>query len=541
MATLCKKCRLDKCFVVGMKTSLFYSDEEIQLRNTIIAGNRKRKHGSIAESTPVVDLPQLSDLSSDSLPSSTQSEDILNLRKNNESKINCNQKNTNIAINDLITSVVPIVRPISDYSNTFNELEGNRLTELLSAVKCFEHQIVNNNNNNYIDNPFEALNIIVCEIDNRIKRAINMSKQLHSFNSICENDRLILIKNSALQIDILRLKNDTSYSVKLDLFEKFHLLPNSANFYTYHKSFLVNIGLDWESDILIINLVIILEHLVVHHDTFYCYLGNSCEITVDNRKHCKKCRLDKCLAAGMETSLIYNEKQRDIRKQIVTENRKRKAMAGRAHPMVDITTDLSQESLFNSDLIVLTDSSDNDSHNIHAMNDMITESGDSLQNQLINAYELSIMRPITDYSNQFNELESNRLCELLDALKVYQTPVAITDRICIDRLVDTLPILTHKNETQIKHVVKLSKCLNAFTTLCQSDQIVLVKYSSIEIEILRMNNKLYEIKLDLFREFARIGKPDIYILHLINDNVNNVMKDTDLSSVPLFKEICDRN
>ncbi|CAG2103685.1 unnamed protein product [Medioppia subpectinata] len=216
---LCKKCRLDKCFDVGMKTSLFYSNEEIQLRNTFIAGNRKRKHRSIAESTPVVNLPQLLDLSIDSLPSSTQNKDILIL-DNIGIDINCNQINNfdNEVMNSVIPvvtpdelnqSVIPIMRPISDYSNTFNELEGNRLTELLSALKNIDYMMSGNkssNIDNYIINDIREATELKTKINEIIfKDTVKVCKALNAFKYLSLSDQMVLFKYSAPEIMVLRM------------------------------------------------------------------------------------------------------------------------------------------------------------------------------------------------------------------------------------------------------------------------------------------------------------------------------------------------
>ncbi|CAG2172010.1 unnamed protein product [Oppiella nova] len=48
---------------------------------------------------------------------------------------------------DLNLSVIPVMKPITDYNNQFNELEGNRLTELLDALKIMMNPMVNVNDN----------------------------------------------------------------------------------------------------------------------------------------------------------------------------------------------------------------------------------------------------------------------------------------------------------------------------------------------------------------------------------------------------------
>ncbi|CAG2099957.1 unnamed protein product [Medioppia subpectinata] len=156
-------------------------------------------------------------------------------------------------------------------------------------------------------------------------------------------------------------------------------------------------------------------------DDIKCFLGRNCEITVGNRKRCKRCRLDKCLAAGMKTHLIYSRKHKK-----------------------DINVNISEQQL------------------------------------------VSINRPLTDYSTVFNELEANRFTELLNGTKKFQNLVDITNRIFIDEMSDGLNVLNIKHENGIRDIVQMSGLLASFGDLCENDRLILIKYSSIEINILRM-------------------------------------------------------
>ncbi|CAG2173008.1 unnamed protein product [Oppiella nova] len=97
-----------------------------------------------------------------------------------------------------------------------------------------------------------------------------------------------------------------------------------------------------------------------------------------------------------------------------------------------------------------------------------------------------ISSPITDYSNQFNELEGNKLSELLDALKVLQISDVSTDYSIVNNCVDALNIIIGKIDDKIANVVKMSKRLDGFNNMCENDQMVVIKHSAFEIDILRM-------------------------------------------------------
>ncbi|CAG2162695.1 unnamed protein product [Oppiella nova] len=49
---------------------------------------------------------------------------------------------TNNGHRDQFLSVIPIIRPLIDYRNQLNELEGNRLRELLSAATVFSETCI---------------------------------------------------------------------------------------------------------------------------------------------------------------------------------------------------------------------------------------------------------------------------------------------------------------------------------------------------------------------------------------------------------------
>ena len=46
---------------------------------------------------------------------------------------------------------------------------------------------------------------------------------------------------------------------------------------------------------------------------YVCRKGNNCQIMVKTRKNCQKCRIDKCLDAGMKISWVLTEDERHKR------------------------------------------------------------------------------------------------------------------------------------------------------------------------------------------------------------------------------------
>ncbi|CAG2177649.1 unnamed protein product [Oppiella nova] len=230
-------------------------------------------------------------------------------------------------------------------------------------------------------------------------------------------------------------------------------------------------------------------------------LKNACTITVKNRKKCKKCRLDKCLAVGMKSSLIYNEKRKEIRRHIVEENRQKRQMIAEKTREVAVDSNTSSSSDHrNNETIISFDSLDVNSFAEELVANEYTKSDDLCmchKSKTITNLEdewqqttSALVNPITDTSNQFNELESNRLTELLNALQkmqIYSFNMTKTkDPTHLRDSHEAWVIIMSQNERAIQEVVNMSKCLQGFNNLCENDRIILIKYSSIEIDILRM-------------------------------------------------------
>ena len=93
---------------------------------------------------------------------------------------------------------------------------------------------------------------------------------------------------------------------------------------------------------------------------------------------------------------------------------------------------------------------------------------------------MPVIRPLTDYQNNFNELESNRLTELLSALNIMKCPFGeVTAK--AGNWEDAITAIADDFEVLIEKLVKTSKRLRFFNELCNDDQIALVKYGGLDV------------------------------------------------------------
>ncbi|CAG2101854.1 unnamed protein product [Medioppia subpectinata] len=89
------------------------------------------------------------------------------------------------------TTIVPMFREITDY-NGLNELETNRLSELSSAAVVFDYKM--SNNIRQVNNLEEMLRECGPRQDGSVVDMVNFAKSLSTFNRICCEDRVALLK-----------------------------------------------------------------------------------------------------------------------------------------------------------------------------------------------------------------------------------------------------------------------------------------------------------------------------------------------------------
>ncbi|CAG2169373.1 unnamed protein product [Oppiella nova] len=240
---------------------------------------------------------------------------------------------------------------------------------------------------------------------------------------------------------------------------------------------------------------------------FVCHFGYNCAVNVLTRKFCIKCRLNKCLAMGMKKDIILNEEEREARYQKIQMNRKtRKTKDLSMDETIDSKTTTSSDR-HSDETLSHTSHTDTTSPHIHYTditfhtkhtNDYRKHSTDSQTIDFSDLMtdtnisegqspsDLPIHRPLMDYRNQFTELEGNKLQELQLAAQIFpEHRVRTYSLMPADQDYCLWIVMPLKLEQQLRRIVKMSKQLTQFNSICENDRISLIKYGFLELFYIR--------------------------------------------------------
>ncbi|CAG2108303.1 unnamed protein product [Medioppia subpectinata] len=115
-------------------------------------------------------------------------------------------------------SVIPIGRPIDTSKTSFNQMEMNLLIELLEATKLMGLPL--RGTTIEINNTDDYYSIMGYKFDRAIRTLTRVVKGLSAFNTICEEDKILLLKYSSIQVIFLRsilYFNDTADCVRVQV------------------------------------------------------------------------------------------------------------------------------------------------------------------------------------------------------------------------------------------------------------------------------------------------------------------------------------
>ncbi|CAG2108799.1 unnamed protein product [Medioppia subpectinata] len=308
---------------------------------------------------------------------------------------------------------------------------------------------------------------------------------------------------------------------------------------------------------------------------YKCIYDNNCAIDVLTRKYCKKCRLQKCYAMGMKKDwIIMNEYKKGIKqnttkkppkaqqKQITEQSKPDIPYKADDNPYTTLYTEnISQVYHYSGDtsptdtsLFDFTDSQSPPidytigmylspdgyySNSITPINipdtfDDIPVDNDverEIDTEIMDIYsavervvDLGVLagpaRPLTDYHNQFNELEGSKLQQLLAATNTF---VDSGGRAYTTSLSSILG-MSHRPNLLQRHMRRLTKMcqnLTEFNNICESDKIALMSYGSIDLFCMRSLPN-YDYTHESWTFVMYIESSRLYILININCNTDTV-------------------
>jgi hypothetical protein len=118
---------------------------------------------------------------------------------------------------ELEFSLLPIARPLTDYHNNFNELEGYKLTELFSAISLIREPTTAKRVVEVVVYPQQMMGNLAARFEREIKKVVYFIKNLTGFRDVCENDQIALVKYGA--IEVLNMRSIVYYNREKDRFE----------------------------------------------------------------------------------------------------------------------------------------------------------------------------------------------------------------------------------------------------------------------------------------------------------------------------------
>lgn len=179
----CKRCRLQKCFSVGMKRDLILSDSQKQIRRSKIQNNRLRRLG--------LPLPEGADdsLSLDDIKAEDLEDDEEEEAAGAGALREPPPTNTHVIASEISEDALrKLPQPLRE-----------KMEEIIQAFRVsfdvpIHREVISNPNN------AEFLNMA----DASVRRLVKMGKNLSTFRSISQEDQVALLKGSVLEVLILR-------------------------------------------------------------------------------------------------------------------------------------------------------------------------------------------------------------------------------------------------------------------------------------------------------------------------------------------------
>ncbi|CAG2100789.1 unnamed protein product [Medioppia subpectinata] len=227
----CSKCRLDKCLAIGMRRETLRIENHISSASTsdsdLLCEILDNNFTIDALNEQIVDIETSIDVNQfiDDIVINEFSDQTIATSTANNSP-NSDNTFTTFAVSDKVfdkvvefeMSVIPIGRPIDTSKTSFNQMEMNLLIELLEATKLMGLPL--RGATIEINNTDDYYSIMGYKFDRAIRTLTRVVKGLSAFNTICEEDKILLLKYSSIQVIFLRsilYFNDTADCVRVQV------------------------------------------------------------------------------------------------------------------------------------------------------------------------------------------------------------------------------------------------------------------------------------------------------------------------------------
>ncbi|CAG2172125.1 unnamed protein product [Oppiella nova] len=207
--SFCIECRLDKCITMGMKREFIKIHKNYDRKRQKDSQKANKNKVSYNKTPSDHKLGYTSDMNS---PDIHYTDITSHTKHTNDYRKHSTDSQTtdpseltsdSHSSEELSLSVIPVHRPLMDYRNQFNELEGKKLWELLTATQILNDRktLTYDTNDDKMNNSQEMAGN---RFEYRFMSYIQMSKRLSAFNDLCENDRMALIKGGCFDLTTIR-------------------------------------------------------------------------------------------------------------------------------------------------------------------------------------------------------------------------------------------------------------------------------------------------------------------------------------------------
>ncbi|XP_013392883.1 vitamin D3 receptor [Lingula anatina] len=201
-----------------------------------------------------------------------------------------------------------------------------------------------------------------------------------------------------------------------------------------------------------------------------CNFDSNCTLDKFSRKFCTKCRLDKCLEMGMKKDWILNEEQLKKRKKIAPRKRKSLESCDLSVEVKPEPTDLYSQASTSSGCTPIASSQEYfSSDNSNSSSDVFKPDTISADKPIpLSQTNLKLLKELED---NYNRVLNSPYSESV-ASRLTETPSSHGH-------------LYNMADTFIRRLIKFCKTIPYFRSLCQEDQIALLKGGIMCILMLR--------------------------------------------------------